>query len=206
LEPEVHVVERWLQFSHQCLTATNVKAEGRREIDVLGYNPRSKKGVHVECSCKVGHFINIRKPFTHNGKVYQNELRYFLTEKFAHPDVEKTVYQFFGTTNYSRTLVVWGISDPEENYAASQLGIQLKSIYEVMDEVRQAIRIQRRGHRDDVLRILEFLVKDDEILEKWEAQMQDDVMATMQAQSDALGFEKIGSHSSRNVSRKGSAP
>jgi hypothetical protein len=41
VEPEVHVVERYMQLVKHCFTMTNIMLEGGKEIDLLAVNPVS---------------------------------------------------------------------------------------------------------------------------------------------------------------------
>ena len=106
MEPEVHITEKWLHLVHRCFTVTNVKAAGRKEIDILAINPRKNVYVHVECNCKIGHLLDIRKEYMHNGKTYKNELEYFSREKFQHHKVKERIREYIGNKKYQKTKIL----------------------------------------------------------------------------------------------------
>lgn len=188
MEPEVHIVEKWLQLVHRCFTVTNVKATGNKEIDILAVNPRKNAYVHVECSCKVGHMLDITKRFIHKGKVYNNELEYFEKEKFEHANVMQRVKEFFGDKKYTKTLVVWDARREVPDlgstayYAASKYGIEIKPLTDLIYDLREVIKEEHRGHRDDILRLIELMIAEDEVWEKERAWTERDVKQTIKKQ------------------------
>lgn len=179
MEPEVHVCEKWLQIVHKCLTATNVRAEGNKEIDILGINPRKHAFVHLESNCRIGHVLKIGTQFKHKGKTYKNELEYFTKEKFNHPKVIKKIKQYFGTIKYSKTLVVWNFEHMADDHAAKVYKIKLLSLQSLIGDIREAIKNNPKGHRDDILRIIELLISEDESWEKQIRMMQRDAKQTI---------------------------
>lgn len=167
MEPEVHIAEKWLQLVHRCFTVTNIKASGNKEIDILAINPRKKNGfVHVECKCQIGHLLDIRKPFNHNGRNYKNELEYFVKEKFQHPKVLKRIKEFFGSKPYTKTLIVWDFEHTLQPITWEKYGIELRTFEEIVREIHEQIKQDSRGYRDDVLRIIELFVSEEELSEK----------------------------------------
>lgn len=188
MEPEVHIVEKWFQLVHRCFTITNIRAKGNKEIDLLAINPRKNAYVHVECSCKVGRMLDVTKKFTHKGKAYDNELVYFVKEKFEHPNVVQRIKEFFGDKKYTKTLVVWDASNVipgygyTTDYAALKYGIEIKPLGDLIHDLRAAIKEEYRGHRDDILRLIELMVAEDEVWEGEQKWMERDVKQTIKRQ------------------------
>jgi hypothetical protein len=48
LEPEVHLIEKYFQEILHCLTSTNMRCKGGKEIDLLAMDPRPLRRSHVE--------------------------------------------------------------------------------------------------------------------------------------------------------------
>jgi hypothetical protein len=60
LEPEVHIVERYMQLVKKCFTMTNVMLEGGKEIDLLAVNPISGEQLNVEVRVTIGRGFRLR--------------------------------------------------------------------------------------------------------------------------------------------------
>jgi hypothetical protein len=60
LEPEVHIVERYMQLVKKCFTMTNVMLEGGKEIDLLAVDPVSGENYHIEVRVAIGRGFRLR--------------------------------------------------------------------------------------------------------------------------------------------------
>lgn len=54
MEPEVHIVEKYLQLVKHWFTMTNVMLGGGKEIDLLALDPRSGEKYHIEVRVAIG--------------------------------------------------------------------------------------------------------------------------------------------------------
>jgi len=54
LEPEVHIVDRYMQLAKKCFTMTNIMLEGGKEIDLLASNPITGEKYHIEVRVATG--------------------------------------------------------------------------------------------------------------------------------------------------------
>jgi hypothetical protein len=61
LEPEVHIVERYMQLVKKCFTMTNVMLEGGKEIDILAVNPISGEKFHIEVRVVIGKGFRLKR-------------------------------------------------------------------------------------------------------------------------------------------------
>jgi len=111
MEPEVHIIEKYFQEVLHCLTMSNIKCEGNKEIDLLAINPKTFERYHVEA--RVTTSFKLRSEATHvksgtwKGRSHRNGIDSLAKEKFNHPYVQQKINEIFNTTNYSKVLIVW---------------------------------------------------------------------------------------------------
>ena len=160
MEPEVHIVDRYMQLVRKCLTMTNVMLGGGKEIDLLAFNPVSGEKFHIEVRVPTGRGFRLRMKDTQtrNGRKHKRGLDTLNEIKFAPPIVVNSVKEIFGSSDYKKVLVVW---DAEN----SEVIEQAKAVYDIevwkiSDVLREMIReIGTRAYRDDALRIIQLISK-----------------------------------------------
>lgn len=145
LEPEVRLIEKYLQIAWKCFTMTNIRCRGKKEIDLLAINPKTGEKFHIESRVLMNRKLNLR------------DLNKLAEEKFVDPRVTEKIKEFFGESEYRKWLVV----SPQKvdfklvDLARSKHAIEIRYI-DVM--VRMIMRKQGRfGSRDDILRTLEIV-------------------------------------------------
>ena len=111
LEPEVHIVERYMQLVKMCFTMTNVMLEGGKEIDLLAVNPISGEKYHIEVRVAIGGGFRLRMidTQTKTGRKHRRGMDTLNEIKFSHPTVVKAVTEIFGSSEFGKVLVVWAV-------------------------------------------------------------------------------------------------
>ena len=157
MEPEVHIIEKYFQTILGCLTMTNVKCAGGKEIDLLAMNPKTSDRYHVES--RVSTTFKLKGTATFNkktGACHKNGLDYFHKEKFEHEAVKKKISEYFGNNDYKKILVVWSMEDISlADFALKKYGFWVCYIDEMINDL--LVKGNIRGSRDDVLRVIELV-------------------------------------------------
>lgn len=164
MEPEVHIIEKYFQVALGCLTMTNIKCSGGKEIDLLAINPKNMERYHVESWVSTIFKLRESATYTKAGRCRRNGLDYFNKEKFEHSAVKSSINRIFGDADYQKVLVVWYVHDHKiPEIARRQYGIEVWTlggiIYELMSGDYRSGSMSgnyRLGSRDDVLRLLEL--------------------------------------------------
>jgi hypothetical protein len=156
LEPEIHIVDRYLQLVKKCFTMTNVMLEGGKEIDLLAVNPDSGEKFHIEVRVTIekGFRIRMVDTQTKSGRKHRRGLDTLNAIKFS--PVIDAVTEIFGTSEYKKVLVVWEVE--EENVieqAKSLYGIEIWKISDIMSELIR--EVGTKSYRDDVLRTIQLI-------------------------------------------------
>jgi hypothetical protein len=162
MEPEVHIVERYLQLVKRWFTMTNVMLDGGKEIDLLAFNPRSGERYHIEVRCAIGRGFRIRlvDSQTKSGLKHKRGLDTLSEIKFAAPIVRNAVGEVFGSSKYNKVLVVWAVE--EEHLiedARSRYGIEIWKMAEILDQLIRGVGT--KAFRDDVLRVVQLISMSD---------------------------------------------
>ena len=160
LEPEVHIVDRYLQLVKKCFTMTNLMLKGGKEIDLLAFNPVSGEKFHIEVRIATGKGFRLRMvdTQTRKGHKHRRGLDTLNEIKFAHPIVTNKVKQIFGTCEYKKVLVVWNVENSEVvEQAKAVYNIEVWKISDVMSEMMK--EIGTKSYRDDVLRTIQLISK-----------------------------------------------
>jgi hypothetical protein len=158
LEPEVHIVDRYLQLVKKCFTMTNVMLEGGKEIDLLAVNPISAEKYHIEVRVAIGKGFRLRliDTQTKNGRKHRRGMDTLNEIKFAHPTVVKAVKGIFGSSDYRKVLVVWDVEDRSViEQAKSLYDIEIWIISNIMGELIREVKT--KPYRDDVLRTIQLI-------------------------------------------------
>jgi len=159
LEPEVHILDKYMQLVRKCFTMTNVVLSGGKEIDLLAVNPISGEKFHIEVRVAIKGFrLRLIDTQTKKGRKHRRGLDTLNEIKFVHPTVVNAVKEIFGSGEYKKVLVVWDV----ENSSVIE---QAKSIYDIeiwkiSDIINQLMReVKSRAYRDDVLRTIQLISK-----------------------------------------------
>jgi len=160
LEPEVHIVDRYMQLVEKCFTMTNVMLEGGKEIDLLAVNPVSGEKFHIEVRIATGKGFKLRPvdSQTEKGQKHRRGLDTLNAVKFTPPIVVNAAREIFGTGEYKKVLVVWEVED-------RSVIEQAKSLYEIevwkMSDIisRLAQEVKTKPYRNDVLRTIQLASK-----------------------------------------------
>jgi hypothetical protein len=158
LEPEVHIVDRYLQLVKKCFTMTNVMLEGGKEIDLLAVNPISGTKYHIEVRVAIGKGFRLRliDTQTKNGRKHRRGMDTLNEIKFSHPTVVKAVTEIFGGSEYGKVLVVWDVEEKSVIEKAKSLyGIEVWKVSDLMSELIREVKT--KPYRDDVLRTIQLI-------------------------------------------------
>jgi len=158
LEPEVHIVERYMQLVKRCFTMTNIMLEGGKEIDLLAVNPVSGAKYHIEVRVAMGKGFRLRliDTQTKNGRKHRRGMDTLNAIKFSHPTVVKAVAEIFGNSEYKKVLVVWDVEGESVIEQTKKLySIEIWKISDIMTELIREVKT--RAYRDDVLRTLQLV-------------------------------------------------
>jgi hypothetical protein len=161
LEPEVHIVERYMQLVKKCFTMTNVMLEGGKEIDLLAVNPVSGEKFHIEVRVTIEKAFRLRlvDTQTKNGRKHRRGLDTLNEIKFAPQTVVNAVKQIFGSSEYRKVLVVWDVEDDSViEQAKSLYGIEVWKMSDLMGELIQEVKT--KAYRDDVLRTIQLISRE----------------------------------------------
>jgi hypothetical protein len=158
LEPEVHIVDRYMQLVKKCFTMTNIMLEGGKEIDLLAFDPITGEKYHIEVRVAIGRGFRLRlvDTQTKNGRKHRRGLDTLNEIKFSHPTVVNAVKEIFGSGEYRKVLVVWDVED-------SRVIEQARSVYNIdvwkmADLMNQLMReVKTKAYRDDVLRTIQLI-------------------------------------------------
>lgn len=160
MEPEVHIVDRYMQLVKKCFTMTNVMLGGGKEIDLLAFNPVSGEKFHIEVRIATGRGFRLRMKDTQtkNGRKHKRGLDTLNEIKFKPQIVVDKVKEIFGSSEYKKVLVVWDIqSDDVVEQAKVVYDIEVWKLPEIISEMRR--KIGTKSYRDDVLRTVQLISK-----------------------------------------------
>jgi len=156
LEPEVHIVDRYMQLVKKCFTMTNVMLEGGKEIDLLAVNPISGEKFHIEVRVTIdrGFRIRLKDTQTRDGRKHRRGLDTLDDIKFK--PVAKTAEGIFGTSDYKKVLVVWEVEEKNViEQARDKYGIEIWKIPDLLSELVKEVKT--KAYRDDVLRTVQLI-------------------------------------------------
>ena len=158
MEPEVHIVERYMQLVKKCFTMTNVMLEGGKEIDLLAVNPISGEKFHIEVRVAIGRGFRLRMidTQTKSGRKHRRGMDTLNAIKFSHPTVVNAIKEIFGSSEYKRVLVVWDVEEKSVIEKAKSLyEIEVWKISDIIDELVREVKT--KAYRDDVLRTVQLM-------------------------------------------------
>lgn len=159
MEPEVHIVDRYMQLVKKCFTMTNVVLSGGKEIDLLAVNPISGEKFHIEVRVAIKGFrLRLIDTQTKSGRKHRRGLDTLSEIKFVHPTVVNAVKEIFGSGEYKRVLVVWDVEDSKViEQAKSVYNIDVWKISSIINELMR--KVKSRAYRDDILRTIQLISK-----------------------------------------------
>jgi len=160
LEPEVHIVDRYMQLVKKCFTMTNVMLGGGKEIDLLAFNPVSGEKFHIEVRIATGRGFRLRMidTQTRNGRKHKRGLDTLNEIKFTPQIVVNSIKKIFGSSEYTKVLVVWDVQNSEVIKQAKDVyGIEIWRISDVMNEMMKEVKT--KAYRNDVLRTIQLISK-----------------------------------------------
>jgi hypothetical protein len=160
LEPEVHIVDKYMQLVRKCFTMTNVRLGRGKEIDLLAFDPVSGEKFHIEVRIATGRGFRIRMVDTQtkSGRKHRRGLDTLNEIKFEPPIVVNSVKKIFGSSDYRKVLVVWEVQNEEVIKGAKDVySIEVWKLSDIMNEMMK--EIGTRSYRDDVLRIVQLISK-----------------------------------------------
>jgi uncharacterized Zn finger protein len=158
MEPEVHIVDRYMQLVRKCFTMTNIMLEGGKEIDLLAFDPITKQKFHIEVRVATGKGFRLRlvDTQTKSGRKHRRGLDTLNEIKFAHPTVVSAVKEIFGSCEYRKVLVVWDVEDSAViEQAKSLYDIEIWKVSDLMNRLIQEVKT--KAFRDDVLRTIQLI-------------------------------------------------
>jgi hypothetical protein len=158
VEPEVHIVERYMQLVKKCFTMTNIMLEGGKEIDLLAVNPISEERFHIEVRVAIGKGFRLRliDTQTKDGRKHKRGMDTLNEIKFSHPTVVNAITEIFGASKYKKVLVVWEVQD--QNVIEQAKSIYEVEIWRVSDLLSELIReVKTKAFRDDILRTVQLI-------------------------------------------------
>ena len=161
VEPEVHIVERYMQLVRKCFTMTNIVLGGGKEIDLLAFDPMTKEKFHIEVRIATGRGFRLRliDTQTKKGHKHRRGLDTLNEIKFAHPTVVNAVKEIFCSSEYKKVLVVWDVEDSKVIGQAKNIyNIKVWKISNIINELMREVK--SRAYRDDVLRTIQLISKD----------------------------------------------
>jgi len=160
LEPEVHIVERYMQLVKKCFTMTNIMLEGGKEIDLLAIDPISGNRFHIEVRVATGKGFRLRMKDTQTKKGYKHRrgLDTLNEIKFVHPVITDKIRQIFGCSEYKKVLVVWDVEESGViGKTKSLYNIEIWKISDIINELMQEVK--SKPYRNDVLRTIQLISK-----------------------------------------------
>ena len=160
MEPEVHIVDRYMQLAKKCFTMTNIMLEGGKEIDLLAFKSISNEKFHIEVRVATGRGFRLRlvDTQTKSGRKHRRGLDTLNEIKFAHPTVVNAVKEIFGGDEYRKVLVVWDVEDSSViEQAKSIYNIEIWKISDIISKLMQEVK--SKPYRNDVLRTIQLISK-----------------------------------------------
>jgi len=160
VEPEVHIVDRYMQLVKKCLTMTNVVLSGGKEIDLLAFNPITEEKFHIEVRITTGRGFRLRliDTQTKSGRKHRRGLDTLSEIKFVHPTVVNCVKEIFGCGEYKKVLVVWDVENSRvTEQAKDRYHIEVWKISNIITELMREVK--SRAYRDDILRTIQLISK-----------------------------------------------
>lgn len=160
MEPEVHIVDRYMQLVKKCFTMTNIMLKGGKEIDLLAVNPISGEKYHIEVriATSKGFRLRLIDTQTKTGRKHRRGLDTLNKIKFTHPTIVNATKQIFGTNKYQKVLVVWEVENNSVIKKAKELyNIEIWKMPTIIKELTETVNT--KAYRDNVLRTIQLMMR-----------------------------------------------
>jgi hypothetical protein len=160
VEPEVHIVERYMQLVKNSFTMTNIMLSGGKEIDLLAFNPKTAERFHIEVRVCIGRGFRLRMidTQTKKGQKHRRGMDTLNEIKFSPPAVVDGCREILGCNEYKKILVVWDVQEPNVIEQAKRLyGIEVWQISNIINELMG--EVGTKAYRDDILRTVQLISK-----------------------------------------------
>ena len=158
MEPEVHIVERYMQLVKRCFTMTNVMLKGGKEIDLLAVNPISGEKYHIEVRVTIGRGFRLRMvdSQTKSGIKHRRGMDTLNAIKFSPAIVIEAATEILGSSDYRKVLVVWAVEDESVVEQARRVyGIEIWKMADIIGELTREVKT--KAYRDDILRTVQLI-------------------------------------------------
>lgn len=158
MEPEVHIVERYMQLVEGCFTMTNVMLKGGKELDLLAVNPISKEKYHIEVRVTIGKGFKLRMKDTQTrkGVKHRRGVDTLSKIKFEPQIVAEAAARLLGSEKYRKVLVVWAVEEEAvARKAKDEYHIEVWMMEDLIGKL--ARKVGTKAHRDDILRTVQLL-------------------------------------------------
>ena len=101
MEPEVHIVERYLQLVKHWFTMTNLMLDGGKEVDLLAFDPHSGEKYRIEVRVATGRGFRIKllDTQTHDGRKHKRGMDTLNEIKFSPSKVSMPATRFSAVMN-----------------------------------------------------------------------------------------------------------
>lgn len=171
METTEKIVEAYVRYINGWFTIPNIKCSGQFEIDLLAFDPNSKKKVnryHIESG------VSISSGFSKlNNKPYskadlkirvktakqRRTLGYFVERKFGDENIIKKLAEFgFYPGNYQKVIVTWDWED-DVPAAARNHNIELWSFMNILKNIAESTKSGKTYFMDDTMRTLQLMAK-----------------------------------------------
>lgn len=159
MEPEVGIVDRYLQECENLFTMTNRKVKGNKEIDILAFSSKTNEVCHVEVSVLFRPLKLKETIHRSSSNRSRDGLDYFLSAKFDHPDVKNGISEILGHDMKLKRMLVVGKIDEREEEKIREIARRNNLKIMLIGEYIRKLKTAKKGSRDDVVRTIELVSK-----------------------------------------------
>jgi hypothetical protein len=163
LETTEKIVEAYVRYVKHWATIPNLRCAGQKEIDLFAIDPVTCERWHIETSVSISSGFSrlTNDPFEdgeHKHRVRgpgaRRKLGFFMAEKFAPPAVVDKLAEYGCKDGcVRRAIVTWECRD-EVIDAASDLGVEVWLLPNLMQEIADLAKGSKAYLADDTLRTL----------------------------------------------------
>jgi len=168
METTEKIVEAYVRYVKGWATIPNIKCPGQNEIDLLAVNPKTGRKYHIEVTVSITSGfskITTKKfdPILLKKRVHtagqRRTLGFFVKKKFSAPGILETLQNHgFKKGKYKKIIVSWGWT-PEAEAAAKKFKIILWRFPDILDEIAENFKNDKKYFADDTLRTLQLYAK-----------------------------------------------
>lgn len=168
METTEKIVEAYCRYVRNWATIPNIKCAGQKEIDLLAIDPVSLHRYHIESGVSIsGSYSKLTaKPFSKEAMkervkkaAQRRTIGYFAHEKFESAPVVDTLKEYgFKPGSYSKVIVTWGWQQGVDQ-EANRLGIELWDFRELLSQIADSFKRERKYFTDDTLRTIQLFAR-----------------------------------------------